>query len=92
MESPEDMKQVKYKSCTRHSASNILSSARELVYELSEYLSRRYPDTYSVTRHDPEVGDFGWYGEGQVKEVTILPLSVTYSLDEEDPMKVSSLL
>ncbi|KLO16388.1 hypothetical protein SCHPADRAFT_901620 [Schizopora paradoxa] len=67
-------------------------AARELVYELSEYLSRRYPDTYSVTRHAPSVDDFGWYGEGQVKEVTILPLAVSYNLDQEDPMKVSSLL
>jgi len=67
-------------------------AAQELVYELSEYLSRRYPDTYSVVRHKPLAGDFGWYGEGQVKEITIVPLGVTYDLENEDPMKVSSLL
>jgi len=67
-------------------------AARELVYELSEYLSRRYSDTYSVVRHKPKAGDFGWYGEGQVKDITINPIGVTYDLDNEDPMKVSSLL
>ena len=66
--------------------------ARELVYELSEYLSRRYPDTYDVKRHSKCQNDYGWYGEGQIKEITIIPLAVTYDLDAEDPMKVASLL
>ncbi|EJD01283.1 uncharacterized protein FOMMEDRAFT_21702 [Fomitiporia mediterranea MF3/22] len=68
------------------------SAAKELVYELAEYLSRRYPDTYRVTRHSPSPNDYGWYGEGQVKEITIVPIDVTYNLDDEDPMKVSGLL
>ena len=62
------------------------------MYELSEYLSRRYPDTYRVVRHKPRPGDFGWYGEGQIKEITIIPVHATYNLDDEDPMKVSGLL
>lgn len=62
------------------------------MYELSEYLSRRYPDTYHVTRLEPRPGDFGWYGDGQIKEITILPVNTTYNLGEEDPMKISGLL
>lgn len=76
-------------------AQNCLSdtyAAQELVYELSEYLSRRYPDTYSVDRHPPRSDDFGWYGEGQIKRITITPLGASYDLDIEDPMAVSSLL
>ncbi|THH12332.1 hypothetical protein EW145_g89 [Phellinidium pouzarii] len=67
-------------------------AAKELCYELAEYLSRRYPDTYRVTRHAPRPDDFGWYGDGQVKLITIFPVGVTYNLDVEDPMKVSALL
>ena len=66
--------------------------AKELVYELAEFLSRRYPDTYTVSRHEPRDGDYGWYGEGQVKTITIVPVNATYDLDVEDPMKVSGLL
>ena len=71
---------------------DIWVTAQELVYELSEYLSRRYPNIYKVTRHAPRSGDFGWYGEGQVKEITMVPVNATYNLDEEDPMKVSAML
>lgn len=66
------------------------------MHELSEFLSRRYPKVYSVTRHDPDQPETqkqkGWYGEGRIKEITILPLGVTYNLDEEEPMKVAALL
>lgn len=67
--------------------------AEELAHELAEFLSRRYPKVYSVTRHAPgsEKGN-GWYGDGRIKEVTILPLGVTYNLDEDEPMKVAGLL
>ena len=68
------------------------ASAKELVYELAEFLSRRYPDTYTVTRHAPREGDYGWYGEGEVKTITIVPVDATYDLDVEDPMKISGLL
>lgn len=62
------------------------------MYELAEFLSRRYPKIYNVARHQPSPGDFGWYGEGQVKTVTIIPLGVTYELDEANPMKICALL
>ncbi|KAH8118502.1 hypothetical protein DFH11DRAFT_1567653 [Phellopilus nigrolimitatus] len=67
-------------------------AAKELVYELAEFLSRRYPDTYSVKRHPPRSGDFGWLSDGQIKHITIIPVGVTHDLDEEDPMKVAALL
>ncbi|KIO34631.1 hypothetical protein M407DRAFT_13409 [Tulasnella calospora MUT 4182] len=66
--------------------------AKETVYELAEYLSRRYPSIYAVERHEPSPGDFGWYGEVQIKTVAIVPLGATYDLDEEDSMKVAGLL
>lgn len=37
-------------------------------------------------------GDYGWYDEGQIKEISVIPFNVTYNLDKEDPMKISSLL
>ena len=70
----------------------IVHPAKDLVYELSEFLSRRYPDTYRVTRHEPRQGDFGWGGEGQVRTVTVVPVGATYDLDVEDPMRVAGLL
>jgi hypothetical protein len=69
-----------------------LSIAKELVYEMAEYLSRRFPQVYSVA-HKPHVpDDFGWYGEGEIHTITIIPLGVTYDLSVEDPMSVAGLL
>ncbi|KDQ64983.1 hypothetical protein JAAARDRAFT_111140, partial [Jaapia argillacea MUCL 33604] len=69
------------------------AAAKELVYELSEYLSRRYPSDFRVTRHPLGKGEgYGWYGLGQIKDITIVPISVTYDLDTEDPMTVSAML
>ena len=67
--------------------------AEELVQELAEFLVRRYPALYKVTRH--EKGKHrrnGWGGAGQVKTITIVPLKVTYDLESEDPLKVANLL
>lgn len=71
--------------------------AEELAHELAEFLSRRYPKVYSVTRHSPSNSKGsgarnGWYGDGRIKEITILPLGVSYNLDEEEPMRVAGLL
>ncbi|KZT12648.1 uncharacterized protein LAESUDRAFT_640177 [Laetiporus sulphureus 93-53] len=69
------------------------AAARELVHELAEYLSRRYPDLYRVVRKEKgEKGEGGWYGEGPIKTITIEPLDQTYDLDEMEPLKVASLL
>jgi len=62
------------------------AAARELVYELAEYLSRRYPLVFSVTRHHYRKNmKRGWYGEGLVHTITILPFKRTFDLDTEDP-------
>ncbi|KAG7445985.1 uncharacterized protein BT62DRAFT_146262 [Guyanagaster necrorhizus] len=45
------------------------SAAIELVHELSEYLHKRYPAVFHVTRT-----------EGAIKTISILPLDVTYEL------------
>jgi hypothetical protein len=70
--------------------------ARELVFELAEYLSRRYPQNFSVERHpvsSEKNDENGWYGEGRIRTITIRePVNVTYDLDKEDPMKVAGLL
>ncbi|EPQ59518.1 hypothetical protein GLOTRDRAFT_136372 [Gloeophyllum trabeum ATCC 11539] len=67
-------------------------AAKELVHELAEYLSRRYPTTYKVERGSKKDEGFGWYGLPQIRTITIVPVGATYDLDSEDPMKVSGLL
>ncbi|KAI0773761.1 hypothetical protein C8Q74DRAFT_779907 [Fomes fomentarius] len=70
------------------------AAAREYMYELSEYLSRRHPDVYSVTRHPVSKLEHenGWYGEGRIKEITIIPFQVNYDLDADEPLKVARML
>lgn len=70
----------------------VLHVAVELVHELAEYLSRRYPAIYIVTRHPPATGSISWYGLGQIKDITVVPLGKTFNLGEEDPMRLSALL
>lgn len=75
----------------KYSSSGI--AARELVYELVEYLSRRYPEVYRVTRKAAgEKGAYSWYGEGQIQTVTVVPLQRTYNIEEEEPMTLSALM
>ena len=71
-----------------------LGVAVELLYELAEYLSRRFPDLYCVTRHaDGErTAGSGWYGEPAIKEITLVALNKTYKLDEGNPLTTASLL
>ncbi|KAI0643676.1 hypothetical protein C8Q79DRAFT_1002294 [Trametes meyenii] len=70
------------------------AAAEEFVYELAEYLARRHPDVYRVTRHpvskDPNQN--GWYGEGRIKDITIIPFEETHDLEKEDPLKVARML
>jgi hypothetical protein len=47
---------------------------------------------YQVTRTAPKDNDYGWYGLGQIKTISILPLDISYDLEEEDPMTVAGLL
>lgn len=70
-----------------------LSAAREVVHELAEYLIRRYPHLYSVTRHDPSTtGEGGWYGEGPIQSITLKAVGQTLELDHEDPMTAAAFL
>ncbi|KAG8934889.1 hypothetical protein FRC02_009011 [Tulasnella sp. 418] len=66
--------------------------AKEVAFELAEYLCRRYPDVYQVQRRTPAPGDYGWYGDGEIQTISINHLNVSYDLQEEDPMKVAGLL
>ena len=69
-------------------------AAIELVYELAEYLSRRYPAIFVVTRHSTtnKFLERGWDGLGRIHTVTIIPVGRMFDLDVEDPMTVSALL
>lgn len=69
------------------------SAAREVVHELAEYLARRYPRSYTVTRHDPSTtAEGGWCGEGQIRLITLNAVGQTLNLDHEDPMTAAALL
>lgn len=62
-----------------------MCAAVELVHELAEYLSRRYPKDFSVVRHSQRffIGvycDWGWEGAPPIKTVTILSLGISYDL------------
>ena len=69
-----------------------MNPAVELVHELAEYLSRRFPDIYRVKRLEGTEDASGWYGLPAIREITIVPLEKTYNLQNEDPMTVASLL
>ncbi|KAL1939749.1 hypothetical protein VTO73DRAFT_9782 [Trametes versicolor] len=70
------------------------AAAEELMYEFAEYLSRRHPDVYRVTRRpvsrNPE--ENGWYGEGKIWQITIIPFGETYDLEKDEPLKVARML
>ncbi|KAI0314210.1 hypothetical protein OF83DRAFT_1165305 [Amylostereum chailletii] len=64
-------------------------AAYELMHELAEFLSRRYPSIYTVTR-DASKG--GWYRLGKIKTITINPVDVTYDLEKDEPIRVAASL
>ncbi|KZP00435.1 hypothetical protein CALVIDRAFT_475853 [Calocera viscosa TUFC12733] len=66
--------------------------AMEVMHELAEYLSRRYPQMFKVTRLPYMKDDYGWYKEGQIKTIEIVPLGEVHDLEAEDPMTVAGLL
>ncbi|KAG6830622.1 hypothetical protein H0H92_015714 [Tricholoma furcatifolium] len=57
-------------------------AAIETVHELAEYLSRRFPTTFSIERHSPEKAALyrGWDDLPPVKSIRILPLDESYEL------------
>ncbi|KAI0772524.1 hypothetical protein BD413DRAFT_45757 [Trametes elegans] len=70
------------------------AAAEELMYEIAEYLSRRHPDAYRVTRkpvsENPD--ENGWYGEGKIWTITLIPFDETYDLEKSEPLKVARML
>ncbi|KAJ7230546.1 hypothetical protein GGX14DRAFT_529995 [Mycena pura] len=60
------------------------AGAIELVHELAEYLSRRYPTSFQVTRHIPSTSlvnyPVGWGGAPPVKSVHVVPLQDEFEL------------
>ncbi|KAJ6624901.1 hypothetical protein B0H10DRAFT_1784043, partial [Mycena sp. CBHHK59/15] len=57
-----------------------------LVHELAEYLSRRYPTTFCVTRH---ASSAAWGGAPPVQSVRIVPLQQEYGVDA---LRIAALL
>lgn len=69
------------------------SAAREVVHELAEYLTRRYPKLYSVMRHATSAtAEDGWYGDGKIHLITLNVVGKTLDLDREDPMTAAAFL
>ncbi|CAL1717362.1 unnamed protein product [Somion occarium] len=67
-------------------------AAVELLHELAEYLFRRYPSMYTVSRYPREKSTYGWYGLGDIKDITIVPLNKTFTLADGDPLLTAALL
>ncbi|KAG5644931.1 hypothetical protein DXG03_007396 [Asterophora parasitica] len=57
-------------------------AAVELVHELAEYLSQRFPTTFEITRHAANTASScpGWGGAPPVKSIRIIPLGCSYGL------------
>jgi hypothetical protein len=68
--------------------------AIELVHELSEYLSRRYPETFQITRHASSASwaDYpvGWGGAAPVKSVRIVHLQEEFELPFPLPLNYTA--
>ncbi|KZP00395.1 hypothetical protein CALVIDRAFT_544076 [Calocera viscosa TUFC12733] len=66
-----------------------IPGAREAMYELAEYMCRRYPHIYHVERLPYVEGDYSWYNEGQISTLEILPIGMKYDLTNDDPIWVA---
>jgi hypothetical protein len=57
-------------------------TAIELAHELAEYLSRRYPTTFRVSRHPESTTkcSWGWEGLPPIKTITVVPLEEKHEL------------
>ncbi|KAJ7708720.1 hypothetical protein B0H17DRAFT_363479 [Mycena rosella] len=58
------------------------AAAIELVHELAEYLSRRYPKSFRITRHTDSLTNYltGWDGAPPVKSVLVIPQQELFEL------------
>ncbi|KAF8914122.1 hypothetical protein CPB84DRAFT_1741949 [Gymnopilus junonius] len=75
---------IPYESST---GANENLTAVELVHELAEYLSRRFPSDFSVTRHSKRIispdgtfCDWGWEGLPPIEAIRITSLDISYDL------------
>lgn len=70
-----------------------LNPAKELVYELVEYLSRRYPSSFRITRQAtspvPSVCgvSLGWGGEMPIRSVEVVETGTTYDLSSLETLE-----
>ncbi|KAG6332262.1 hypothetical protein ID866_6826 [Astraeus odoratus] len=70
-------------------------AAKELVYELAEYLSRRYPSSFRVTRLPqsmlpvPSIGGvpLGWDGQMPIRTIEAVETGITYHLSELESLE-----
>ncbi|KPM42696.1 hypothetical protein AK830_g3896 [Neonectria ditissima] len=66
------------------------AAAYELCQDLSEFLSRRYPQVYSIERSQKDA--LGWNGEGSITKIQMPALGASYDLTKEDPLTIAGLI
>ncbi|KAH8666242.1 hypothetical protein BGZ61DRAFT_559222 [Ilyonectria robusta] len=66
------------------------AAAHELCQDLGEFLSRRYPQVYSIERSQKNT--LGWKGQGSIIKIDMPALGASYDLTKEDPLTVAGLL
>ncbi|KAH7140270.1 hypothetical protein B0J13DRAFT_637738 [Dactylonectria estremocensis] len=66
------------------------AAAHELCQDLGEFLSRRYPQVYSIERSNKDT--LGWYGMGSITKIQMPALGASYDLTREDPLTVAGLI
>jgi hypothetical protein len=65
-------------------------AAHELCQDLGEFLSRRYPQVYTIERSQTD--SLGWYGNGSITKISMPQLGASYDLAMHDPMTVAGLI
>ena len=78
-------------SRTGHLCWELLTRRQELLLELAEFLSQRYPTVYTVTRRAGTEGS--WFDEpNEICAIAIPDLGVTYDFDALDAMEIAGLI
>lgn len=68
-----------------------LTRRQELLLELAEFLSQRYPTVYSVTRRTGTEGS--WFDEpNEICAIEIPDLGVKYDFDSMDAMEIAGMI
>ncbi|KUI70469.1 hypothetical protein VM1G_05853 [Cytospora mali] len=66
------------------------AAAHELCQDLGEFLSRRYPQVYTIERSENDT--LGWYRMGAILKIEMPALDASYDLTKEDPLTVAGLI